>query len=295
MLQTLPLSAVQPDPDQPRKFFDADKLDELASSILEHGLLQPITVRPRGKSKYVIVMGERRFRAHQLAGLDSIDAHVKKLDRRDAAEQAIIENLQRDNLTPLEEAHAYEKIMDKHGYTVKELAKRLGFKQHWRITDRTALLNLQTGYQKLLASGQISPSQATEMSRLGTHGQDTLFKAINDGQCGDYKSLRAVSTALKEAEAQVALFKDNEMLETDEQDVERATRFERKIDQVAALLNAGIQDNEIVAVHKVNPTKAATLADKIAAMQKSLKNIELALRQAGVQASFAQNAPPRGK
>jgi len=289
MLKSLPIEQVRPNPDKPRKRFDPDKLADLAASIQEQGLIQPITVRRAGHGRYMIVAGERRFRAHKLANLSKIKAHVVDLDDKNAAEQAIIENLQRTDLTPLEEAQAYQKMMDNHGYTPEELAKRLGIKQHWRITERTALLGLQPEYQTLLSGGQISVSQATKMSKLGNHAQDTLFKSISASECENYQALRAGSTALVEAEAQVALFDEAEAPMVDPENVERASRFERKIEQVAQLLNAGIQENEIVAVQKVNPTNAATLADKMAAMQKSLKSIELALRQAGAQASFAEH------
>ena len=288
MLKSLPLSAIQADPGQPRKIFDDTKLEELAASIKEHGLLQPITVRAKNQDSFLIVMGERRFRAHKLAKLKTIKAHVVDLDERLAAEQTIIENLQRDNLTPLEEARAYHKMMDQYGLSVKELAGRLGIKQHWRITDRTALLNLEYEYQQLLSAKQISASQATELSRLGTRGQNTLFKAIKNGECKDYASLRAVSSALVEVEAQAALFTETETPAVAAEDVKLATNFERKIEQVALLLNTGIKNNEIVAAQKVNPTNAATLADKMAAMQSSLRSIEMSLRQASAQAEFSK-------
>ena len=287
MTRTISLDKVQPNPDQPRKHFDKAKIDELAASIKKHGLIQAITVRRHGKT-YRIVQGERRYRAHLAAGLKTIRAEIVTIDDRDADELTIVENLQRVDITPIEEAHAYQRMMDEHGYSPVELAARLGLKQPWRITERTALLNLRQEYQGLLKSKQLTPSQATELSKLGERGQDTLFQAIRRGDCKTYDTLRIASTAVAEAESQVSMFEPDEAPAVDRADLETASRFERKIDQVVALLNDGIRDNEITAVQKVNPTRAATLADQIAGMQKSLKAIEVALRQATITMDFQQ-------
>ena len=279
----LNMTDIRPNPDQPRKHFDENKLRELAASIREHGLMQPVTVRPAGDGTYVLVAGERRFRAHVLAGFPTIRAEVVEIDDQAAAEQAMVENLQRVDISPLEEAGAYQNMLDRWGYTVEQLAKRLGMKQPWRITERTSLLKLDEAYQRLLDKGQIGASQAYEMSRLGERGQATLFKAIRRGDCPSYDALRAQANAIVEVEAQSAFFDDDEAPAISEDDVAAANRFERKIDTVAAMLAAGFKDNEIVAVQKVNPTNAATLADKMALMQRDLKALEMALRKAAVQ------------
>ena len=132
MLKTLPISKGYPNPDQPRKVFDEKKLQELAASILEQGLLQPIRVRRDRDGRFMIVAGERRYRA-LLVGLDSIAVVVA--DNDEVADQAIIENLQRADITPLEEARAYQKRLDA-AYSVEQLAVRLGMKQPWRIIER---------------------------------------------------------------------------------------------------------------------------------------------------------------
>ena len=279
----LSITDIRANPDQPRKVFDENKLRELAASIREHGLMQPVTVRPAGGGTYVLVAGERRYRAHVLAGFPTIRAEVVQIDDKAAAEQAIVENLQRVDICPLEEAAAYQNMLDRYGYTVEQLAKRIGMKQPWRITERTSLLKLDPAYQQLLAQGQIGSSQAYEMSRLGARGQATLFKAIRRGDCPTYDALRAQATAIVEAESQSAFFDDDEAPAISDDDVAAATRLERKIETVAAMLAAGFKDNEIVAMHKVNPTNAATLADKMALMQRDLKTLEMALRKAAVQ------------
>ena len=279
----LSITDIRANPDQPRKHVDENKLRELAASIREHGLMQPITVRPAGDGNYVLVAGERRYRAHVLAGFPTIRAEVVEIDDQAAAEQAIVENLQRVDISSLEEAAAYQNMLDRYGYTVEQLAKRIGMKQPWRISERTSLLMLDPAYQQLLAKGQIGSSQAYEMSRLGARGQATLFKAIRRGDCPTYDALRAQATAIVEAESQSAFFDDDEAPAVSDDDVAAATRLERKIEMVAAMLAAGFKDNEIVAMHKVNPTNAATLADKMALMQRDLKTLEMALRKAAVQ------------
>src|ERR1035437_9967910 len=133
----LPISCVHPNPDQPRKRFDPDALAELAESIRQNGLIQPITVRALGDGQYMIVAGERRYRAHLLAGLDTIDANLVEISDAERDILAIVENLQRENISPLEEGRAFQKILDT-GISADKLAERLGLKQAWRVTERTA-------------------------------------------------------------------------------------------------------------------------------------------------------------
>ena len=160
---SLPVASIIPNPNQPRKQFDQDKLAELAVSIVENGLMQPITVQaipPQGEARYMIVAGERRWRAHQIAGLTHVPSLVVEVDEASRDLLAIIENLQRADISPLEEAHAFQRMLDQ-GWTVNELAQRLGLKQSWRITERTQLLRLRPEYLHLLEHGHLTPSQAT--------------------------------------------------------------------------------------------------------------------------------------
>ncbi len=122
----LSLSAIELDPNQPRQAVDEKKLEELALSIREHGLLQPITVRRKpGDEGYVVVAGERRFRAHKLLGRERIEAIITKIDEGRAYEVALIENLQREDLTPLEEAAGYARLMEQFGYTQEDVAEKV--------------------------------------------------------------------------------------------------------------------------------------------------------------------------
>src|SRR5579871_2375454 len=171
----LPLDLIDPNPDQPRQEFEAEPLELLADSIRTMGVLQPIKVTKRGE-RYLIVMGERRWRASKLAGCKTIPAVVQdRMSNLDVMVEAIVENNVRRDVTPLEEAIAYQRCLDE-GLSVEELAEKLGFKQAWRITERTDLLKLRPEYQTLLKGKQITASQAYEMAQLSPAGQDALFK-----------------------------------------------------------------------------------------------------------------------
>lgn len=272
----LKLSDVEPDPEQPRKQFDEDALADLAASIEEKGLVQPITVRPGQHGKYVILCGERRYRAHQLLGRSEILAQIGMWDGTDIRVIQIVENLHRQDVRPLEEARAYQGLLDETGWTVDELAQQLGIKQSWRITERTQLLKLKDDYQQLLSDGQLTPSQATELSRLSTGGQEKLFAAIRQGLCRTYQQLRVVSDRLLSEELQANLVP--EPVPVTESEKEAVVHLERRIDAACKLLEAGFKDGEIVAASKVRPHKAADYADKLSLIVRHLNKIEGQLR-----------------
>ena len=125
-VDTLPLREIEPDPEQPRKTFDEETLGELAASIAEHGLLQPIAVRPRPRGGYSIVAGERRWRACRMAGLNDVPVVIKEVSDEQAMELALVENLQREDLNPIEEAEGYKALMEDYGLTQEEAAERCG-------------------------------------------------------------------------------------------------------------------------------------------------------------------------
>ena len=125
-IETLPLREIEPDPGQPRKTFDDETLAELSASIAEHGLLQPIAVRPRASGGYLIVAGERRWRASRMAGLTEVPVIVKDVTDEQAMELALVENLQREDLDPVEEAAGIRELMDRCGLTQEQAARKLG-------------------------------------------------------------------------------------------------------------------------------------------------------------------------
>lgn len=157
----LELDKVFPNPDQPRKTFDEDKLIDLAESIKEHGVLQPILVAPRD-DKYMIIAGERRYRACKRAGLQTIPALIRELDEEKIMELALIENVQRDDLTAIEEARAYDILQRKFGYTQERLAKRMG-KSRSAIANSTRLLALPEDVQQMVEDGKISVGHVRPM------------------------------------------------------------------------------------------------------------------------------------
>jgi ParB/RepB/Spo0J family partition protein len=283
-IRMLDLAQVRPDPGQPRKVFDKAGLRDLANSIEADGLLQPITVRADGDS-FVIVAGERRYRASLMIGRKTIRAMViVPKDQADIRVKQIIENDQRVDVTPMEQARSYQNLMDETGMTVEQLAARVGKPVH-RITERTVLLTLKPEHQHLLESGNLKPGEAYEMTRLDSRGQDLLFTAIRTGRCKSFADVKAMADAIIATKAQAALWAEPEP--ASEAERHQASVFEQGVEKVAALLRAGIRDNQVVAVRRVNPDRAEHLANLMAAMQKDMRRIELALREVAVQLEMA--------
>lgn len=157
-IMELEIGQIQPNPNQPRKEFDQVRLEELAASIKEHGIVQPIVVRPRGKG-YEIVAGERRWRAAHLAGLGKVPALVREFSEAETMEIALIENLQREDLNPLEEAEAYRLLMESFKLTQEELAQRLG-KSRSQIANTLRLLQLTPAARDEVRAGRLSMGHA---------------------------------------------------------------------------------------------------------------------------------------
>ena len=158
-VSTLKISLVDPKSDQPRKYFDKEALEELATSITENGLLQPILVREYGEGRYQIIAGERRFRASKLAGLNEIPAIILDRDNKAAAQIALIENIQREDLNPLEEAMAYKSLKDEYGMTQEELSDKMG-KSRSAIANSLRLLDLPEAILSMVASRELSAGHA---------------------------------------------------------------------------------------------------------------------------------------
>lgn len=157
--QTLPLREIEPDKDQPRKAFSDESLAELAASITEHGVLQPITVRSAPSGGYKIIAGERRWRAARLAGLTEVPVIIKDVTESEAMELALIENLQREDLDPVEEAFGYRQLMERCGLTQEQAAKKLG-KSRSAVANSLRLLNLPEKALGWLKEGALSTGHA---------------------------------------------------------------------------------------------------------------------------------------
>ena len=167
---TLPLREIEPDPEQPRKTFDEAALAELSASIAENGLLQPIAVRPKKAGPgYIIIAGERRWRAARMAGLDEVPVLVKEVSDEQAAALALIENLQREDLDPIEEAEGCQQLIDKYGLTQETAAKRLG-KSRSALANTLRLLALPDPVRRQVRDGKLTAGHAKALLGLGDAG-----------------------------------------------------------------------------------------------------------------------------
>lgn len=174
---TLPVELLRPSPFQPRKHFDDDAFMTLVESVKEKGVLQPLLVRkdPNDEKRYEIVAGERRWRAAQQARLHEVPVVIKELSDRDTLEVALVENLQREDLTPLEEAEAYRRLMDEFGHTQEVLAKAVG-KSRSHVANMMRLLALPKPVQRMLDEGQISAGHARTL--INAEKPEELAKEI---------------------------------------------------------------------------------------------------------------------
>jgi ParB family chromosome partitioning protein len=168
--QSLPLDQILPGPDQPRDVFDQDGLNELAQSIKTNGLLQPITVQKHADGKYRIIAGERRWRAARLAGFNTIPALVRTVEDSKRLELALIENIQREDLNPLEIAAAFERLASEHGMSHEQIAERTG-KERSTVTNFLRLLRLSDEVKQALKAGHISMGHARTLLHLD-HEED---------------------------------------------------------------------------------------------------------------------------
>jgi len=162
---TLKISEIEPNRSQPRKEFDEEALNELAESISKHGLLQPILVRPLTLGGYEIVAGERRYRASRMAGLTEVPVIIRELSESETMELALIENLQREDLTPLEEAMGYSALMNEHGFTQEEVARSVG-KSRPAIANALRLLKLPESVTDYLKDDKISAGHSRALLTL---------------------------------------------------------------------------------------------------------------------------------
>ena len=169
-ISVLPLRKIEPNPLQPRKDFDPEALQALADSITAHGVIQPLTVREAADGYYQIIAGERRRRAARLAGLDEIPVHIIEADDREVMELALIENLQREDLNPIEEAHGFRTLMEEYGLTQEQAAQRVG-KSRPAVANSLRLLSLDSELTELVRDGVLSPGHARALLGLKNEKQ----------------------------------------------------------------------------------------------------------------------------
>jgi ParB/RepB/Spo0J family partition protein len=164
-VRIVPVDRIDSNPQQPRLAFNQDTLDELAASIREHGVLQPILVRPAGVNRYQLVAGERRWRASKQAGLETIPALIEEIDDDTALEISIIENLQREDISPLDEAAMYDRMVREHGYSIRKLADKLG-KDKGYLENRLRLADAPPEIRELVSLRKDTLSHAYELMKV---------------------------------------------------------------------------------------------------------------------------------
>ncbi len=164
-VRVIPLDRIEPNPEQPRLAFNEESLNELSASIKEHGILQPILVRPLEGNRYQLIAGERRWRASKLAGLDTIPALIEEIDDDTALEIAIIENLQREDISPLDEASMYDRMVREHGYSIRKLADKLG-KDKGYLENRLRLADAPDDVRELVSLRKDTLSHAYELMKV---------------------------------------------------------------------------------------------------------------------------------
>ncbi len=164
-IRIIPLDRIEPNPQQPRLAFNEESLQELANSVTEHGVLQPILVRPLEAGRYQLIAGERRWRASKIAGLDTIPALIEDIDDDTALEIAIIENLQREDISPLDEAAMFDRMVHEHGYSIRKLADKLG-KDKGYLENRLRLADAPPEIRELVSLRKDTLSHAYELMKV---------------------------------------------------------------------------------------------------------------------------------
>lgn len=220
---TLRLSQMEPKGNQPRKYFDTEALAQLAESISAHGVLQPILVRAIGDDRYQIIAGERRFRASKMAGLSEVPVIILDTTEEETAQIALIENIQREDLNPIEEAAAYRSLAEEFHLTQEEISTRIG-KSRSAIANSVRLLDLPEGVRALVISGELSAGHARAL--LGLRDREDMLTLAT------FVAERGLSVRMTEAEVRRRNKKGSEEIipaEPEAQVVDYAKELERRV------------------------------------------------------------------
>jgi ParB family chromosome partitioning protein len=284
MSQAISLDQIERNLKQPREDFPADYIESLARSIKKRGLIQAITVRPingaRGKRRYMIVAGECRFRAHKLLGRRTIAAEIVKIDEAEMQLRAIVENLKRKDMNPIEEAKAYKALIDQN-YTPAMIVEELGLSGTTIVQNRIDLLELDPDVQRLIAAGTLPVSMGWAVRLAPRHLQTKMVKDIASGKLRTVEQVRHAGIALREASAQLDAF--GEAPKTSSADVATFSRLEKRIAAIADMVAAGFKDGECVAARRVSPDRVTTMADRLTLMRRHILQMEHDLRCVATQ------------
>ena len=290
----LKTSEVCGNPEQPRKKFDSKHIRDLAESIKADGQRQAGEVIPvdlitdlaeadytLGENiKYIIIGGECRYRACKEAGT-TYDAVICKtpLTRREILVRAIVENEQRKDPTPIENARAYKNLEDS-GLSIEDIAKKTGKRVSY-IKGRIKLLDLNEVYQLALISGGITIGQANQLTRLNSSGQDTLVRLIESGKCRTYKNVCDAADEILQVEQQTGIFEPPKPMNKEEK--RSIDLVERIITSTMKIIKKGFgKDNKIIITKNLSKTKAIKLADSIELIVKHLNILENSLRKVAI-------------
>lgn len=282
-VQALLISKVFPNPDQPRKFFDQVLLDELAASISKNGLMQPITVTKKDGG-YMVVAGERRYRACLQLGLDKIPCIVKAMTEAEVATMAIIENLQRSDITPLEEAKAFQRMLsegfadDENGTpSHKVLAQKLGIKQPFRISDRLHLLSMIPAAQTAFIDRHISSNAAWYIASLtDDRKQQLLLSACLNGSCATNDRLKATYEKLLRKDLDAEIEQPSLDLGILDPAVQaQINALQKVIESAAAQIASLVIDEKVSSVAEhISSNQAELMARQLANLANTAKQLE---------------------
>jgi ParB family chromosome partitioning protein len=288
-IRNISLDQIERNPNQPRETFPEDHIARLADSIKTRGLIQPITVRPIGRRKtgYIIVAGECRYRAHVLLGVKTIPAIVVSMDDQEMQLRAIVENLQRRDMNPMEEAKAFATLIN-CGMTKPDISKQLGVGVD-RIQNRLNLLDLLPQIQHLVATDNLSTSMASAIALAPSEQQQLrLVREIDSGRLRTVDQIRHAAQALRDAALQTDAFGGAPKASRD--DIASVNRLETKIETIAQMISAGFKDGECVAAQRVSPDRVTLMADKLSLIRKHVLQMEHDLRRVAMQTEIRLEA-----
>lgn len=269
----LPLDSVEPDPNQARKFFDKNELGNLAANIAEHGVLEPILVRTDGKlDRFILIAGERRWRASRIAGLADIPAIVRDDIKATGTldEVSISENTSRQDLNPVEEARAFDRLRNERGYEIDNIARKVG-KGTTFVWGRLSLLKLSPELLQMVEVGQMGPLTGQTIARLPKEHQFLAFRAWNEGQIGD-NALRLFVDQLEANLAATQLFTDEEVQKRSKDAKALRERFDAAIARATEAIGMLVD-------HKKNALLAEALKGDYELYNEKLKLLEQECRR----------------
>lgn len=284
----VPREHIEPDPDQPRKIFNKPELQELGRSIRARGLIQPITVRPHPNgeaNRYLIVAGERRWRSHgeEYGNVDKCRVIVEtNVSSKEVKLQQIVENLTRADLHPVEEAEAFNDMLQA-GWSVQTLARDLGVKE-FRIVQKLDLLKLIPEILQLVRTNNLSVYHGQEIAKLPPADQIAILNHLKKGRYASMPEIRTAVAAILDNKNQIGMdMGTSSKRAATEEEVAVVNKMEKRIEQVAEMVGKGWKEGECIIAKKVSPDRLALMADKMVEIKKALGIMEKQLRLAAVQ------------